>query len=154
MKLRDAVYVAGGYVVHEGRVLLVWHPQLDRWVPAGGRVEVASGEYPHEAIVREVKEETGLTVDIILSRVGEVRDAAVTAMPLPVAVQEITVASDLKYLDFVYFCRVIGSGEVALDYIEARAYKWFTNADLYRYPLYPHVREFSERALQLAAIEN
>lgn len=152
MKLRDAAYVAGGYVVHKSRVLLIWHPQLVRWVPAGGRVEVASGEYPHEAVIREVAEETGLTVDIISSPVSEVKDAAVSPLPLPAAVQEISLSASLTYIDFVYFCRVIGEGDVSLDYVEARAYKWFTRSDLYKYPLYPHVREYSERALQLASI--
>jgi ADP-ribose pyrophosphatase YjhB (NUDIX family) len=149
MKFRDAVYVAGGYVVHDDKVLLVWHPQLARWVPAGGRVEIASGEYPHEAVVREVQEETGLVVDVIESSAGHVSDKAVTPMPVPIAIQEIALGSDRQYLDFVYFCRVV-EGEVGLDYIEARAYKWFAQSDLYRFPLFPHVRRFSELALQLA----
>ena len=40
MKLRDATYVVGGYVVEGGRVLLLWHADLGRWVPAGGRIEI------------------------------------------------------------------------------------------------------------------
>ena len=31
--LRDATYVVGGYVVRGGRVLLLWHGGLSRWVP-------------------------------------------------------------------------------------------------------------------------
>ena len=62
--LRDATYVVGGYVVRGGRVLLLWHGGLSRWVPTGGRIELASGEYPHEALIREVREETGLAVRV------------------------------------------------------------------------------------------
>jgi 8-oxo-dGTP diphosphatase len=50
-------------VVHDGRVLLVKRgkePLLGRWVVPGGTVEL--GETLEEAIVREIEEETGLTV--------------------------------------------------------------------------------------------
>ena len=38
--LRDATYVVGGYVVRGGRVLLLWHGGLSRWVPTGGQVSL------------------------------------------------------------------------------------------------------------------
>ena len=50
-------------VIHEGRVLLVKRgkePLRGRWVVPGGTVE--AGETLQEALVREVREETGLTV--------------------------------------------------------------------------------------------
>ena len=53
----------GAVVVHEGRVLLIRRgkePLRGRWVVPGGTVE--AGETLHDALVREVLEETGLTV--------------------------------------------------------------------------------------------
>jgi mutator protein MutT len=53
----------GGVVVHEGKVLLIKRgkdPLKGRWVVPGGTVEV--GETLEEALVREVREETGLLV--------------------------------------------------------------------------------------------
>lgn len=147
MKFRDANYVAGGYVVKGNRVLLLWHPDLDRWVPAGGRVEVADGEYPHEAVVREVDEETSLAVEIVNPTAG-VEDNAVAPMPIPASVQEISLADGKRYLDFIYYCKYVG-GSLALDYLEARAYKWFTIDELDSYPLYPHVREYAKSALSV-----
>ena len=38
-------------------------PNIGRYSPVGGKVEVASGEGPHECAVREVREETGITLD-------------------------------------------------------------------------------------------
>jgi 8-oxo-dGTP diphosphatase len=145
--LRDATYVAGGYVVRDDRVLLLWHGSLSRWVPTGGRIELASGEYPHEALIREVQEETGLSVAVVSSGGMEVRDEAASPLPMPVSIQEIRISPSAEYLDFVYFCHVAG-GEVSLDYRAARAYHWFSKDDLQRFPLMPHVFAYASRALE------
>lgn len=144
--LRDATYVVGGYVVRNQRVLLLWHGGLSRWVPTGGRIELVSGEYPHEALIREVREETGLSV-VVAGQPGlEVRDEAVTPLPMPVSIQEIRISPSAEYLDFVYFCEAV-DGEVSLDYRAARAYHWFNKDDLGRFPLMPHVLAYASRAL-------
>ncbi|HUZ38263.1 MAG TPA: NUDIX hydrolase [Streptosporangiaceae bacterium] len=144
--LRDATYVVGGYVVRNGRVLLLWHGGLSRWVPTGGRIELASGEYPHEALIREVREETGLAVSVASGNGVDVRDEAVSPLPMPVAIQEIRISPSAEYLDFVYFCHVV-DGEVSLDYRAARAYHWFSKDELRRFPLMPHVLAYASRAL-------
>ena len=53
----------GAVVIHEGRVLLIRRgkePLRGRWVVPGGTVE--AGETLQDALVREVREETGVTV--------------------------------------------------------------------------------------------
>ena len=45
---------------NEGKVLLVQRRDRDIWEMPGGRIEL--GESPWEAVVREIREETGLTV--------------------------------------------------------------------------------------------
>jgi ADP-ribose pyrophosphatase YjhB (NUDIX family) len=67
---------AGGVAIQNGRVLLVKRarePYKDTWmVPAGF---VSFGEHPEETVVREVKEETGLSAKVIkLLRVYQVDD--------------------------------------------------------------------------------
>jgi ADP-ribose pyrophosphatase YjhB (NUDIX family) len=145
VRIRDAKYVTGGYVVHSDRVLLLWHLELARWVPAGGKVELASGEYPHEAVLREVKEESGLDVEI-QGLATLISDGFVRGLPMPAAMQEIDMGDGRRYLDFVYYCTV-DNDQVVLEYTEARAYRWFTLNDLEKYPLYEHVREHAKRAL-------
>lgn len=46
--------------LHPHEVLLVRHPRYGLWLPPGGCVE--SDETPWEAVVREVREETGLVL--------------------------------------------------------------------------------------------
>ena len=145
--LRDATYVVGGYVVWDQRVLLLWHGGLSRWVPTGGRIELASGEYPHEALIREVRDETGLAVTVAGGAGLEVRDDAVSPLPMPISIQEIRISPSAEYLDFVYFCHAV-AGEVSLDYRAARAYHWFSGEDLARFPLMPHVHAYASRALK------
>ena len=54
----------GGVLIHEGKVLLIRRgkePLRGRWVVPGGTVEL--GETLEEALVREMREETGLTIE-------------------------------------------------------------------------------------------
>jgi ADP-ribose pyrophosphatase YjhB (NUDIX family) len=50
----------------EGRILVVRPTYTNEWMLPGGRVE--RGETPHEAAVREAREETGL--DVVLDRLA------------------------------------------------------------------------------------
>jgi len=76
---------------HQRRVLLCHRRDLDIWNLPGGGVE--SGELPTEAVVREVKEETGLdvTVDRLVGVYGK---------------------TDKDELVFAFICRIVG-GEIA-----------------------------------------
>jgi 8-oxo-dGTP diphosphatase len=54
-----------GICIHHGQILLVNHDGLDTphfWAPPGGGIQ--TGESAHEALVREFKEETGLTIEV------------------------------------------------------------------------------------------
>src|SRR5687767_4630130 len=55
--VRCAYFVAV-YPRHGGRVLLIRHRRLGKWLPPGG--ECNEGELPLEAAARELREETGL----------------------------------------------------------------------------------------------
>jgi 8-oxo-dGTP pyrophosphatase MutT (NUDIX family) len=54
------------FVVHDGKVLLIHHRKLDRWLPLGGHIEL--DEDPEQAALREAKEESGLDVDLLGER--------------------------------------------------------------------------------------
>jgi ADP-ribose pyrophosphatase YjhB (NUDIX family) len=50
----------------DGRILVVRPTYTNRWMLPGGRVE--RGETPHEAAIRETREETGL--EVVLDRIA------------------------------------------------------------------------------------
>lgn len=54
-----------GICIHQGEILLVNHTGLGAphfWAPPGGGIQ--TGESAHEALVREFKEETGLSIEV------------------------------------------------------------------------------------------
>lgn len=51
------------YLFEAGRVLLLLHPKLKKWLPPGGHLE--ENETPIEGVHREVLEETGLMVSLL-----------------------------------------------------------------------------------------
>jgi 8-oxo-dGTP pyrophosphatase MutT (NUDIX family) len=54
------------FVVHDGKILLIHHRKLDKWLPLGGHIEL--DEDPEKAALREAKEESGLDVELIGER--------------------------------------------------------------------------------------
>ena len=81
---RDAgvVYICSGYLVEQGRVLLVHHNRFGKWVPPGGHIE--PGETFAQTAAREFKEETGLLVRVLSSQTAEIHPPDANATPEPV----------------------------------------------------------------------
>ncbi len=48
-------FIINIYIIYKGKVLLIYHKKLDKWLPIGGHIEL--DEDPEEALFREVKEE-------------------------------------------------------------------------------------------------
>ena len=55
--------VVAGYILKEDKVLLIHHKKLDVWLPVGGHID--ENETPDQALVREIKEEIGIDVEIL-----------------------------------------------------------------------------------------
>ena len=54
------------FVVQNGRILLIHHRNLDKWLPLGGHIEL--DEDPETAALREAREESGLEVELLGER--------------------------------------------------------------------------------------
>jgi len=126
-------FVATVYVVHAGATALHAHDRLGMWLPPGGHLD--RDELPHEAAQREVREETGLAVDL-LAPTGPIDGDGVRSLPEPahLLLEDIDVHDGYvshQHVDFVFFGAVAsraidpGPGEAP-----AADWRWFTPDDL------------------------
>jgi 8-oxo-dGTP pyrophosphatase MutT (NUDIX family) len=91
------------FVIDKGRVVLMRHPTTGLWLPPGGHVE--PGETPDQTAVREVAEETGLTVELLGER-GP--DCGVVPLARPLGIQLEPIGPGHEHIDLIYVARPRG----------------------------------------------
>jgi 8-oxo-dGTP pyrophosphatase MutT (NUDIX family) len=143
------------YVVNDGALALHEHERLGKWLPPGGHVD--RDELPHEAGLREVREETGLDVDLVAPQ-EDIASETVRSLPQPhhliladVNVHNGTVGH--QHVDMVYYARAETRDlDPADGESPASAWTWFTPADLRDHPdLDPDVVEIGAKAIESVA---
>jgi 8-oxo-dGTP diphosphatase len=156
--IRDSgfVLICSGYLVEQGRVLLVHHNRFGKWVPPGGHIE--PGETFAETAVREFEEETGLLVEAISTQpVIHPPDDNATPEPVPFyADVEREGFAAPALIQFFYVRRPAGAGnrpvEAQLEEVHDAA--WFTLDDLDTIPTFDQVRSLARHALRNYPIES
>ncbi len=116
------------FVMHHGRVLLLFHPKIGLWLPPGGHVE--HGELPDEAAVREVLEETGVRCRLVGERGVAVAYPEQLVRPYGIQVEKIR--PGVEHIDLVYFAVVEDDGGAAIAPEHARRDRagWYVPAEL------------------------
>ncbi len=99
-------FVATVYVVNDEAVALHEHDKLEMWLPAGGHID--RDELPHEAALRETREELGLDVDLVAPR-ESITSETVESIPQPqhFLLEDINVHENgdvgHQHIDFIFY---------------------------------------------------
>ena len=97
-------FTASVYVVRDGKVLLHQHKTLGIWLPPGGHIEL--DEDPNQTAVREVKEETGLTVELVgRGRIKKAPTDNSQDLLVPMFLNRHHVTDAHEHVDHVYFAQ-------------------------------------------------
>jgi 8-oxo-dGTP pyrophosphatase MutT (NUDIX family) len=139
----DRHFTVAVFVVWEKKVLLHWHRKLGMWLPPGGHIE--RNELPDEAAVREVKEETGLTVQLVGDRREDIADPI--QLHRPEGVQLENIGPGHQHIDLIYFAKPAGPTGIHQHYSEDKV-GWYGSEDWDEMPLNSEVRGWCERALE------
>ena len=118
-------HTATGLVFNEkNKILLIKHKRHGVWMPPGGQLE--EGELPHEAMLREVLEETGLNVEIISLKQGIASPYSIE-LPRPFVVNLVDSKHEGNFdlLDYMYLCRAFGNEMLRPSAEETDAIGWF-----------------------------
>ena len=124
---------ATGFVVHGDATLLHWHGRVQAWLPPGGHVE--ANEDPVQAVLREVREETGLEVEVVPAlRPGEQFETVRQIEPPRTILIEDVADEEVgahQHIDMIYFTRVESSGAVGEEHPPVPdGWCWVTAAEL------------------------
>ena len=110
-------FTTTGFVVEGKRTILLWHKRLGMWVPPGGHIE--PDEDPVTAVLREIREETGLEAEVIpTAREMNISYPQQIQPPYTILLEDSggkdrSDGPSHKHIDFIYFCRPVGTVSVS-----------------------------------------
>ena len=145
MKYKKSI-TATVYVINNGKVLLHQHKKYKTWFPLGGHIE--EDEFPHEAALREVKEESGFDVTLIETELApEIELARVKRIPSPFCLLHEGIGGVENFFDFIYIAETIET-DPHPESDESKEFKWFSYEELLSHDIKPHIRNTALAILQ------
>ena len=114
------------FIVQDGKILLIHHRKLDKWLPLGGHIEL--DEDPEQAALREAKEESGLDVELLGERpptTGLGTRALIAARFLDIH----RISETHEHIGMMYWARP-KQGKVALATEEHHDIRWSSAEEL------------------------
>src|SRR5215470_11549209 len=117
------------FVVHDRKILVIHHRNLNKWLPLGGHIEL--DEDPEIAALREAKEESGLDVELLGDRpptTGPGTRALITPRFLDIH----RISSTHEHIGMIYWARPRSQdgGKLALSKAEHHDIRWCAAAEL------------------------
>lgn len=120
-------FTVTGFLIEGDRLALHWHRKLQIWLPPGGHID--PNEDMVQAVVREVREETGIAAEIV-PHVALTAFTNIPQLPTPLAI----IVADVpdgphQHIDMSYALRPIAGAE-RLPPEEHHDFIWVTEAQL------------------------
>ena len=117
--------VVSGYIVKQGRILLIHHKKLYKWLPPGGHIE--ENEIPDLALKREMKEELGLKVELVQYPLHRKGNRSQFALPFYTDVHDIK--DNHHHYCLHYLCKPLND-DVQISKKEVLSYRWLSSKEL------------------------
>jgi 8-oxo-dGTP pyrophosphatase MutT (NUDIX family) len=114
------------FVVRGGKILLIHHRGLDKWLPLGGHIEL--DEDPEIAALREAREESGLDVELLGER-PPTSEPGTRALIAPRFLDIHRITDTHKHIGMMYWARP-RQGSVTLAGEEHHDIRWCASAEL------------------------
>lgn len=114
------------FVVHDGKVLLIHHRKLDKWLPLGGHIEL--DEDPEQAALREAKEESGLDVELLGER-PPTTSPGTRALLAPRFLDIHRITATHEHIGMIYWARP-RCGKLSLAAAEHHDIRWCSSDEL------------------------
>ncbi len=131
----------------DDRVLMILHKNLGVWLPPGGHVE--ANELPDDAVLREIREETGVTATLLANRRFATDPPGCVELNIPFQVLLENIAGDWSHnhIDLIYLCY---AEQTALNpgLAEVDGVGWFTAAQVESLHTFDNVRQTLRRAFK------
>lgn len=148
-------FVVTAYIIakigNQFNILLHKHGKLKIWIGIGGHLE--TGENPEEGLIREIKEETGLSVRL-LSSGKKIQTPSVKRLITPLAIYEekVPLYQDQKahfHIDMKYLALTKTPQKVKMK----EEFIWLSQNDLKKFKLDQDVKYDVENALEWVLTE-
>jgi 8-oxo-dGTP pyrophosphatase MutT (NUDIX family) len=134
------------FVVQDGKVLLIHHRNLNKWLPLGGHVEL--DEDPETAALREAKEESGLEVELLGER-PPTTEPGTRALITPRFMDIHRISATHEHIGLIYWARP-KSGTLTLAPSEHHDIRWCSaeNLNTLHPPMTEAVKWYCRAALE------
>jgi 8-oxo-dGTP pyrophosphatase MutT (NUDIX family) len=137
--------VVAGYMVDGGRVLLILHNKLKKWLPPGGHIE--GNETPDDAVLREFREEVNIDAEILgkkeVAQAGNIRRQL--ALPFYANVHSV---GDHDHCCLYYLCSPKNPEAMRIQESEVSGAKWFSPKELESEEVAEDVRNIAKLAMK------
>ena len=134
------------FIVHEGRVLLIHHRNLNKWLPVGGHIEL--DEDPEMAALREAKEESGFDIELIGER-PPTSGKGTRALIAPRFLDIHYISATHEHIGMMYWARP-KTGQLTLASAEHHDIRWCSSEELdaLQPPMDQAVKWYCRKALE------